>query len=70
MLAVIVLPGFVGGSVVQNLLANAGDAGSIPGWGTYPGEGNGNPLQSSCLENSMDRVAWRATVHGVTKSWR
>ena len=70
MLAVIVLPGFVGGSVVQNLLANAGDAGSIPGWGTSPGEGNGNPLQSSCLENSMDRVAWRATVHGVTKSWR
>jgi len=70
MLAVIVLPGFIGGSVIQNLLANAGDAGSIPGWGTSPGEGNGNPLQSSCLENSMDRVAWRATVHGVTKSWR
>ena len=70
MLAVIFLPDFVGGSVVQNLLANAGDAGSIPGWGTSPGEGNGNPLQSSCLENSMDRVAWRATVHGVTKSWR
>ena len=70
MLAVIILSGFPCGSVVQNLPANAGDAGSIPGWGRPPGEGNGNPLQYSCLENSMDRVAWRATVHGVTKSWR
>ena len=48
---------------------NAGDPGSIPGLGRSPGEGNGNPLQYSCLENPMDRGAWRATVHGVTKSW-
>ena len=47
---------------------NSGDTGSIPGWGRSPGEGNGNPLQYSCLENSMDREAWWATVHGVTKS--
>ena len=54
--------------VVKNLPANAGDisdAGSIPGLGRSPGEGNGNPLQYSCLENSMDRRAWWATVHGV-----
>ena len=43
--------------------------GSIPGSGRSPGEGNGNPLQYSCLENSMDRAAWRATVYGVPKSW-
>ena len=55
--------------VVKNLLANAGDPGSIPGWGRSPGEGNGNPLQYSCLENSMDGGAWWATVHGVAKSW-
>ena len=48
---------------------NAGDLGSIPGLGRFPGEGNGNPLQDSCLENSMDRGAWWATVHGVAKSW-
>ena len=47
---------------------NAGDPGSIPGLGRSPGEGNGNPLQYSCLENSMDRVALKATVHEVTKS--
>ena len=47
---------------------NAGDPGSIPGLGRSPGEGNGNPLQYSCLENPMDRGAWRATVHGVAKS--
>ena len=47
---------------------NAGDLGSIPGSGQSPGEGNGNPLQYSCLENCMDRGAWWATVHGVTKS--
>ena len=46
-----------------------GDAGSIPGLGRSPGGGNGNPLQSSCLENPMDRVAWQATVHGVAESW-
>jgi len=46
---------------------NAGDVGSIPGLGRFPGEGNGNPLQYSWLENSMNRGAWRATVHGLTK---
>ena len=48
---------------------NAGDPGTISGLGRSPGEGNGNPLQYSCLENSMDRGAWWATVCGVTKSW-
>ena len=48
---------------------NAGDPGSIPGLGRPPGEGNVNPLKYSCLENSMDRGAWWATVHGVSKSW-
>ena len=47
---------------------NAGDLGSIPELGRSLGEGNGNPLQYSCLENPMDRGAWEATVHGVTKS--
>ena len=62
--------GFPGGSVVQNLPANAGDAGDvglIPGWRRSPGVGNGNPFQYSCLGNPMDRGAWWATVHGVTK---
>ena len=55
--------------MVKNLPPNAGDLGLIPGLGRSPGEGNGNnPLQYSCLENSMDRGAWWATVHGVTKS--
>ena len=48
---------------------NAGDLGLIHGLGRYPGEGNGNPLQYSCLENPMDKGTWWATVHGVTKSW-
>ena len=48
---------------------NAGDPGSIPASGRCPGEGNGNPLQYSCLENSMDRGAWQATVHGVANCW-
>ena len=48
---------------------SAGDGGSIPGSGRPPGEGNGNPLQYSCLENPMDRGAWWATVHGVAKTW-
>ena len=48
--------------------SNAGDLGSIPGSGRSPGEGNGNPLQYSCLENPMDGGAWWATVHGVTES--
>ena len=61
--------GFPGGSVVKNLPANAGDTGSIPGLGRSPGEENCNPLQYSCRENPMDRGAWWAIVHGVTKSW-
>ena len=48
---------------------NSGDMGSTPGLGRYPGEENGYPLQYSCGENSMDRGAWQATVHGVVKSW-
>ena len=60
--------GFPGGSEVKNLPANARDVGSVLGWGRSPGEGNGNPLQYSCLGNSMDREAWWATVHGVAKS--
>ena len=58
--------------MVRDGPANAGDirdVGSIPGSGRFPGGGNGNPLQYSCLENPMDRGAWRATVHAVTKSW-
>ena len=58
---------FPGGSVVKNLPANAGDAGLIPGSGRSPGEGNGNPLQYSCLRNPMNRGAWWATIHGVAK---
>ena len=54
--------------MVKNPLANAGDLGSIPGWGRSPGEGNGNSLQYSCLENSVDKGAWRAVVHGVAKN--
>ena len=59
---------FPGGSDSKASAYNVGDPGSIPGSGRSPGEGNGNPLQYSCLENSMDREAWWATVHGVTKS--
>ena len=53
---------------VKASVYNAGDLGSIPGLGRSPGEGNGNPLQYSCLENPTDRGAWQATVHGVAKS--
>ena len=53
--------------VVKNLPANTGDVGLIPGLGRSPGEGHDHPLQYSCLENPMDRGAWWATVHGVTK---
>ena len=60
--------GFPGGSEVKASACNAGDLGLIPQSGRSPGEGNGNPLQYSCLENPMDRGAWRATVHGVAKS--
>ena len=54
--------------MVKDLPANAGDLGLIPGLGRSPGEGNGDPLQYSCLENPMDRGAQQATVHGVKKS--
>ena len=59
---------FPGGSEDKASACNAGDPGSIPGLRRSPGEGNGNPLQYSCLENPMDRGAWWATVQGVTKS--
>ena len=58
---------FPSGSVVKNLPANAGDTGLNPESGRYPGEGNDYPLQYSWLGNPMDRGAWRATVHGVSK---
>ena len=58
-----------GGSADEESACNAGDLGSVPGLGRYPGGGKGYPLQCSCLKNSMDRGAWRATVHGVTKNW-
>ena len=64
--------GFSGVNVVKNLPAIAGDArdsGWIPGYGRSPGEGNGNPLRYSCLENPKDRGVWQATVHGIAKSW-
>ena len=61
--------GFPCSLVGKESACNAGDLGLIPGLGRLPGEGNGNPLQYSCLENLMDRGAWQATVHGVTKSW-
>ena len=60
--------GFPGGSEVKASAWNAGDLGLIPGSGRSPGEGNGTPLQYSCLENPMEGGAWQATVHGVAKS--
>ena len=63
--------GFPGGTVVRNPLANAGDtrdSGLIPELRRSPGVGNGNPFQCSCQENSMEREAWQAKVHGVTES--
>ena len=59
---------FSGGLDGKESACNAGDSGLSPGSGRSPGERNGNPLQYSCLENSMDRGAWQATAHGVTKS--
>ena len=62
----------MGGAVVRSLPANVGDTrdmGSIPGSGRSPGEGNGNPLQYSCLGDPIDRGAWWTTVHGVATSW-
>ena len=64
----IIIMSFSGGSVVKNSLANAGDLGSNHGSRRCPGEGNGNPLQYFCLGNPMDRGAWKATVHGVTRA--
>jgi len=61
--------GFPSGSAGKESVSNAGDVGLIPGSGRYPEEGNGYPLQYSCPENPMDRGAWQATVHRVTKSW-
>ena len=63
--------GSPGGSVVKNLPTSAGDTrdvGLIPGSGRSPGEGHGNPLQNSSLENALDRGDWQATVHGLAKS--
>ena len=64
----VMVEGFPGGSNGKESACNAGDPGSIPGLGRSPGGGNGNPLQYSCLENSMDRGAWQTIVHGITKS--
>ena len=63
------ITGLPAGSDGKASACNVGDPGSIPGSGRCPGEGNGNPLQHSCLENPMDGGAWQATVHGVAKSW-
>ena len=59
--------GFLCGSIIKNLTANAGNVGSVPGLGRSPGGGNGNSLHYSCLGNPMDREAWRATVYRVAK---
>ena len=61
--------GFPSSSNGKVSVCNIGNLGSIPGLGRSPGEGNGSPLQCSCLENPMDGEAWQTTVHGVTKSW-
>ena len=61
--------GFPGRSDSKESTCNSGDVGSTPGLGRTPGEGNGYPLRYSGLENSMDRGAWQAIVHGVAKSW-
>ena len=63
-----IIMGFPGSSDSKASAYNVGDLGSIPGSGRSPGEGNGNPLQYSCLENPMDQGAWWATVHGVAKN--
>ena len=61
--------GFLGVSNDREFACNTGNLGSVPGSGRSPEEGNGYPHKCSCLENSMDRGAWQATVYGVTKSW-
>ena len=68
-MAFLVQQGFPGGSEVKVSACNAGDLDSIPGSGRSPGEGNGNPLQYSCLENPVDGRDWKAAVHSVAKSW-
>ena len=60
--------GFPGGSDGKESSCNVGDLGLIPGWGKSPGEGHGNPLQYSCLDNPMDRGAWWTTVHGSQRA--
>ena len=67
---VVVYWGFPGGSTVKNLPASAGGGGLTPEWGRVPREGNSNPFQCSCLDNPMDRGAWWAIVHEVTKRVR
>ena len=64
-----IIVGFPGGSDDEESACSAGDLGSITGLGRSPGEGNGHPIQYLCLENSMDRGAWWAVVHGDAKSW-
>ena len=61
--------GAANGSDSKESACNAGDPGLSPGWGRSPGEGNGHPLQYSCLENPTDIGAWHAIAHGITKSW-
>ena len=63
----VAMVGFPCSSIGKKSACNAGDLGSIPGSGRSPGEGNGNPLQYSCLENPMDKGTWQATVYEVTK---
>ena len=67
-MVLLIFMGFHGGSDGKASARHAGDPGSIPGLGRSPGEGNDNPLEYSCLKNSMDRGAWWATVHGITQS--
>ena len=62
------VPGFPGGSDGKDSTYNTGDTVSVPGFGRFPGERNGYPLQYSCLENSMDRGAWQTIVHGAAQS--
>ena len=68
-MGLIVFQGFPSSSDGKESACNAGDLGLIPALGRFPGEGNGNPLQYSCLGTPKDRGAWWATVHGVTKTW-
>ena len=67
-ISIVINEDFVPSSVSKESACNAGDPGSIPGSRISPGEGKGNPLQYSCLKNSMDRGAWWATFHGIAKS--